>query len=352
MTTACPGCPDEEKTKPLFATLKVRADSAETPDDAEDLSSIGFYTLSDARVAQASSTSPLSRCEVLLTGRCNFHCDYCRSVGGRDVPYEKAADLVRRWASDGLKAIRFSGGEPTLYRRLPDLVALSKELGIERIAVSTNGSAPWKKYEALLEAGVNDWSVSLDACCAADGDAIAGLPGSWDKVVATIPKLAERSYTTVGIVLTSANIDSVNDIIRFAADLKVQDIRVIPAAQDGDRLSDITVDADLLERFPVLAYRIRNLQKGRPVRGLSKNDSPSCHLALDDMAVCEGKHYPCIIYLREGGEAIGEVGDNMRQARAAWVAGHDVRSDPICSANCLDVCAQYNRKFRDMHPGA
>jgi len=46
-----------------------------------DLKEIGFYTLSDDRAKQASETSPLQRCELILTARCNFRCPYCRHVG-------------------------------------------------------------------------------------------------------------------------------------------------------------------------------------------------------------------------------------------------------------------------------
>lgn len=329
----------------------MKSDNVNVNPDEQDLATIGFYTLSDTRALHASETSDLSRCELLLTARCNFHCPYCRGIGGRDIPYEEAEELVRLWAADNLYAIRFSGGEPTLYRRLPDLVRLSRELGIRRIAVSSNGSSPWKKYEELMDAGVNDWSISLDACCAADGDAIAGLPGSWDKVIANTKRLAALTYVTVGIVLTDSNVDEVNDIIAFADSLGVADIRVIPAAQKDNRLREVEVAPELLEKYPVLAYRIRNIQLGRPVRGLNASDPSSCHLVLDDMAVCEGKHYPCIIYLRESGSAIGDVGPNMRAERAEWSRTHDPRQDPICAANCLDVCVSYNRKWRDLHEG-
>lgn len=46
------------------------------------LEEIGFYTLSDARAASASATSPLSRCELVLSARCNFKCPYCRATEG------------------------------------------------------------------------------------------------------------------------------------------------------------------------------------------------------------------------------------------------------------------------------
>jgi len=170
------------------------------------LEEIGFYTLSDSRAATASHESPLSRCELVLTARCNFKCPYCRSVGGGDLPFEDAEKVVRLWASQGLKNIRFSGGEPTLWKGLPALCRLARGLGVERVAVSTNGSAARKAYEELLESGVNDFSVSLDACCAEDGDRMAGgVKGAFDVVKENIKWLAAKSYLTVGVVLTDAN---------------------------------------------------------------------------------------------------------------------------------------------------
>lgn len=311
-----------------------------------DLKDIGFYTLSEERVKTASASSPLSRCEIVLTARCNFRCPYCRHVGGPDLDYVKAFDTVSRWAADGLKNIRFSGGEPTLYPHLPNLVTAAKTFGVERIAVSTNGSASQRVYDSLIACGVNDFSVSLDACCAEDGDKMAGgIKGAWDVVTENIRYLSSKVYTTVGIVLTDANVGTVNEIIRFADGLGVADIRVIPAAQDGDKLKNIEVDADLMAKYPILRYRVQNIQEGRPVRGLHEGDSRRCGLILDDMAVNGGKHFPCIIYMREGGDPIGNVGPNMRAERHDWHVSHDTHCDPICKANCLDVCVDYNNRF-------
>ena len=44
----------------------------------------------------------------------------------------------------------------------------------------------------MVDCGVNDFSVSLDACCAEDGDHMAGgVKGSWDKVIENIEKIPE-----------------------------------------------------------------------------------------------------------------------------------------------------------------
>ena len=315
------------------------------------LQDIGFYTLSDERADTASKDTPLIRGELLVGGMCNFNCKYCRHVGGPDIPLEDGIRVIDEFARHGLFAIRFSGGEPIIHPHMLPFVRHAKANGIKRIAVSTNGSADFSDYSALMDAGVDDFSISLDACCAEDGDKMAGgVKGAWDKVVDNIRRISSRCYVTVGVVLTVDNVGSLNGIISFADSLGVADIRIIPAAQEADRLTSVSVDEAILARHPILRYRVANIRAGKPCRGLQEGDSRRCGLAVDDAAVMGDEHFPCIIYLREGGEPIGKVGPTMREERHGWYRGHDTSVDPICRRNCLDVCVCHNNRFAANNP--
>lgn len=324
------------------------------------LEEIGFYTLSQYRASRASVQTDLWRCEIILTDRCNFKCPYCRGVredcrGTMD--YKIAQKVIMAWSLAGLKNIRFSGGEPTLVQFvLNNMVALSKSMGMEHIAISTNGSSSMDIYEGLIKSGVNDISVSLDACCSSTGKTMTGgIEGMWETVTANIAKLSKMTYVTVGIVLTEDNLAEAEKTIKLAHDLGVADIRIIPAAQFGNSLAKINIPDDILEAHKILKYRIENARKGNPIRGLRPTDFNRCPLVLDDMAVAGGcghggpHHYPCIIYFREGGAPIGEFDacdiKAVRQARKKWAETHDCSKDPICSKNCLDVCVEYNNTW-------
>ena len=204
-------------------------------------------------------------------------------------------------------------------------------------------------YDRLLEAGVNDFSISLDSGCCSIGDKLTGgIKGAWDHVVNTIAYLSSKTYVSVGMVFTPENIDTcVNDVI-FADSLGVSDIRVIPSAQYNAALTKLAkLPEYILLKYPILRYRINNIIKGRHTRGIKKKDTNKCYLAMDDMAVAHGYHFPCIIHLREGGEPIGKVTDNIRNDRAEWIKKHDSKKDPICLKNCLDVCIDYNNKCKE-----
>ena len=314
------------------------------------LEEIGFYTLEDNRAKNVSTNSPLWRCELLLTSRCNFKCPYCRGMKKEDqgdIKLQDALSTIDLWVDQGLKNIRFSGGEPTLHPDLPFLINYCRLKGIKRIALSTNGSANIEKYLHLLDCGVNDFSISLDSCCSATGDILAGVKDSWNKVVSNIKTLSKHTYVTVGVVLADQNIHETKDIVEFAISLGVSDIRLITAAQSVKKLPIFSTDP-LFEKYPILKYRLNNISCDRGVRGIQKDDTHKCPLVIDDMAVLNGKHYPCIIYLREQGAPIGNFSKDVRRERYEWYLNHDCYKDPICRENCLDVCIDYNNRVEEL----
>lgn len=318
------------------------------------LEDIGFYTLSDSRCVSASDTSNLMRCELILTDACNFSCKYCRGQRKdlkKNLSYDEALNIANLWISQGLTNVRFSGGEPTLWPKLENLVRHCKENGVTRIAISSNGSAKLDVYDRLIEAGVNDFSISLDACCASFGDLMAGKAGVWENVVKCIRHISPKVYTTVGVVVTEETVSTLKDVIVFAADLGVSDIRIISAAQFNQILNVAeTIPSDVYEKYPILKYRINNVFNNVNVRGIQPENSKKCWIALDDMVVAGDYHFPCVIYMREQGNPIGKVGPNMRQERREWVKIHDTHSDPICQKNCLDCIVLYNDKFEKENP--
>jgi MoaA/NifB/PqqE/SkfB family radical SAM enzyme len=311
------------------------------------LEDIGFYTLSDQRAKTVSWKSDLQRCELILTNRCNFNCVYCRGIVSElqgDLTFEQAKEVIDIWSSGNIHNVRFSGGEPTIWPHLLELVEYTKSKpSIEHIALSTNGSAPLVFYEELCLKGVNDFSISLDACCAATADKMAGTTARFEHISNVIKKLSTMTYVSVGVVLDERNLDELREIIDYASFLGVKDIRIIPSAQFNHKL-----DVCIKTNYPILKYRLQNMREGRHVRGIQSTDCKRCHLVKDDMVILHGKHFPCVIYMREQGKPIGDVYgktlDEIRKERKKWFDTTDTSSDPICRHNCLDVCIDHNNE--------
>jgi sulfatase maturation enzyme AslB (radical SAM superfamily) len=143
------------------------------------------------------------------------------------------------------------------------------------------------------------------------------------------------------VVLDDRNNEELKKIIEYATSLGVADIRIIPSAQSNHHL-----DIDVETNYPILRYRLNNIKNGRHVRGIQEHNCDKCHLVKDDMVVLGGKHFPCVIYMRELGMEIGTVSGKtlkqIREERKVWFDKTNTKEDPICRKNCLDVCIDHN----------
>jgi cyclic pyranopterin phosphate synthase len=105
-----------------------------------------------------------------VTDRCNFRCTYCMPEEGmtwlpRDevLTYEEltriATVCVERF---GFRAIRITGGEPTVRAHLARLVEMLSRLGVD-LAMTTNGVRLPELAHDLAAAGLRRVNVSLDS---------------------------------------------------------------------------------------------------------------------------------------------------------------------------------------------
>jgi len=108
---------------------------------------------------------------VSVTDRCNFRCQYCMPAEGlawleRDqvLSFEEIQRLVALLASMGVSDVRLTGGEPLVRREFPRLAAmLARVDAVEDLSVTTNGFLLERDAEALVNAGVNRFNVSIDS---------------------------------------------------------------------------------------------------------------------------------------------------------------------------------------------
>ena len=83
---------------------------------------------------------------ISLTDRCNFRCVYCMEPDDRFLPKMELLDLdeytrlVDVLIELGIRTIRLTGGEPTLYPQLDELIELIGRKGLDDLAMTTNGS--------------------------------------------------------------------------------------------------------------------------------------------------------------------------------------------------------------------
>jgi len=101
-----------------------------------------------------------------------------------------------------------TGGEVTIRRDLPELVAHAHALGFRVIQLQTNGRVLSKQraLDRLVEAGVTEISPAIHGPTAAVHDALTGSPGSFRQTVLGIRNArAMGIHVLVNSVITKAN---------------------------------------------------------------------------------------------------------------------------------------------------
>lgn len=133
-------------------------------------------------------------CTVFLQG-CNFRCPFCHNTdllpsNGEELMTEDALIAFLEGRKGLLDGVCVTGGEPTLYNGLADLLRRIKELGYA-VKLDTNGQQP-KVLKALVEEKLVDY-VAVDAKNGPTryGETV-GIPGlKLDKIEQTFRYLME-----------------------------------------------------------------------------------------------------------------------------------------------------------------
>ncbi len=122
---------------------------------------------------------------VNLTYECNNNCRFC-AIGKRDkkkLDYEIVCAFLEKYRGEGVKLADFDGGEPTLHPDLLEIIGTAREMGYERINVTTNGRrlADRGTTARLLLSGITDLLVSIHGHNAEVHDYHTTHPGSFDE---------------------------------------------------------------------------------------------------------------------------------------------------------------------------
>ena len=160
---------------------------------------------------------------VSLTDRCNFKCTYCSPAEEEEadglLTLAELTRLFRLFAGLGVRRIRLTGGEPTLRRDLPEIVAAAAAApGVEDVALTTNGQRLAELAGPLRQAGLCSLNVSLDTLRPERLPGVSGRAARLDRILAGIDAAAGRfrSLKINTVVMRGVNEDELGDLVRYA----------------------------------------------------------------------------------------------------------------------------------------
>ena len=156
-----------------------------------------------------------------VTFSCNCNCRHC-DLGGfikdeKQIKPEEYGDLTQR-----LKplAAQISGGEPLLRKDIAAIVKAIKQAGVKYAILVTNGVLlNESNYLQLREAGVNQFSVSLDFPDERH-DEFRRRPGLYKRLEQSLPRLAKLGFRDIilNTAITKANLREILPLAKKAAE--------------------------------------------------------------------------------------------------------------------------------------
>ena len=160
------------------------------------------------------------------TQKCNLACSHCYQNAGEKAADElnlaEKLDLVDQIADMQVPLMALSGGEPMTG---PHFWKVIEYMGKKpfHTSVATNATLINKRNAArLADCGVDNVRISLDSVDPAKHDAFRGK-GCWEATVQGIKNSVAQQGLEVSIAstITRDNLDELEDLIRFCADLGV-----------------------------------------------------------------------------------------------------------------------------------
>jgi MoaA/NifB/PqqE/SkfB family radical SAM enzyme len=135
---------------------------------------------------------------IQITRVCDQECVFCSNPANqRLIKAEEAKKIVDKYKKSGYDGIIWTGGEPTLYPFLAELIAYAKKKKISSRLI-TNGqmTADFKYSKSLVDAGLGSVHVSLHSHIPSVQNYLSSNKRSFANIVKTIENLKKLGVET------------------------------------------------------------------------------------------------------------------------------------------------------------
>jgi MoaA/NifB/PqqE/SkfB family radical SAM enzyme len=230
--------------------------------------------------------------ELTMHFRCNLKCEHCMIEGTMDWLEPETLGRLKQVLEYNLANHRWTGliltgAEITLRRDLPELARLARHNGFDHVRIQTHGMrlAEEGYCRELIDAGVDEFFISVAASDAESHDAITGVRGSFDKTVRGLENLDAYPHVKAltNTVVTRRSYRHLPALVDRLAHVKrlvqMEFWNYWPMSETDDK--DLLVSH--LEVLPYLRqaiHRLRELERGVEVKNF-----PECLLAEDRAAL-------------------------------------------------------------------
>jgi len=182
----------------------------------------------------------IRRLEFHLVTRCGCRCAFCSEAdrmaafSREGFSFDEASALLTRCRGQGFNHLNLTGGEPTLFARLPDLLGLAKALGYTTYLATNGLRTRQERYFATLAPSLDQLCLSLHGARTATHDGLTGIAGSFKGLMATLNHArARRMALYANTVATTANLPELPAVAAIARTAGFMGLLISAVAPEG-----------------------------------------------------------------------------------------------------------------------
>ncbi len=151
--------------------------------------------------------------KIRLHTYCNADCDMCSwKKKTEKLPYKNVLKILDQASLLGIKNINFTGGEPSIYPEIIQVLKYAKDKGFY-VSISSNGIWPKRICETIANT-IDSADISIDAGNKEDNDLIRGKSGYFKSAFRTLAYLLEKNKPIhVNVTVRPDNAGSLSSII-------------------------------------------------------------------------------------------------------------------------------------------
>lgn len=179
---------------------------------------------------------PLRYVDFSIGFACNLRCEHCFATALEDktrktMSTEDYKRVAKECMQLGTVNFSFQGGEPLLYKNLPEIIRACKP-HLNLISVTTNGTLLDEERLNWLKAiGVDILTVSLDSGIPSEHDRFRGIEGAFIKTVEGIKLALKKGFkVTIGTVITHQSLysEGFKRLLEFVKGMKLITYLILP----------------------------------------------------------------------------------------------------------------------------
>lgn len=163
------------------------------------------------------------------THRCNLTCKMCGiwryGNAKEELSISEIEQVAQKMKRMGVAQVSLGGGEPFARDDIEEVIGCFLNAGLNARVLTNGIGISANRIDRLIDAGLYNFSISLDSLYPARFDYICEFEGAWEQAVQTMVQVGQRVHgkrgalPTINCVVSNLNLEELPDIVRFAREI-------------------------------------------------------------------------------------------------------------------------------------